>query len=195
MSNVGVDSYTLKMIEQVTGPLRKIEEQMERTSAGMEKLGKLATNIFAGGVIVAGIGLMGKAIGALIGVMQTGIGVASRFGSAVLQATTFRTQNITALETFLGGGRGGRQGRARGVLHEPNGVRRHQQLQVGDGEHRHERRAGSARRPGRSFGRCQLGEVQVLVGYERLDVSGLDGHVDVDRVAEAAGLDAEEVIL
>ena len=108
MSNVGVDSYTLKMIEQVTGPLRKIEEQMERTSAGMEKLGKLATNIFAGGVIVAGIGLMGKAIGALIGVMQTGIGVASRFGSAVLQATTFRTQNITALETFLGGGRGGR---------------------------------------------------------------------------------------
>lgn len=106
MVNVGVDSYTLKMIEQVTGPLRAIEQQMERTALSMDKLGKLAQNIFAGGLILGGIKLIGTALSGLISVMQTGIGVAQRFGSAVLQATTFRTQNITALDTFLGRGAG-----------------------------------------------------------------------------------------
>ena len=38
MANVGIDSYTLKMVEQVTAPLRRIEEQMQRNANVMERL-------------------------------------------------------------------------------------------------------------------------------------------------------------
>lgn len=104
--NVGIDSYTLKMIEQMTAPLRKIQEQMERTSSGMEKLQKLALTAFAGGAVVVGIKLIGGAIGGLISMMSAGVGVAQRFMGTVLEAAKFRTQNIGALEVLLGKGKG-----------------------------------------------------------------------------------------
>lgn len=106
MASVGVDSYTLKMIEQVTGPLRAVEKQVERTAGALSGLQKVAMVALAGGAIVGGIKLMTSAIGGMVSVLERGVGVARSFGSAIVSATMFRQKNLTALNVLLGDGKG-----------------------------------------------------------------------------------------
>lgn len=106
MASVGVDTYTLRMIEQMTAPLRKMTEQMERASNAMKGLRDLALTAFAGGAVVSGIKAMSSAIGGLLDLMGRGVGIGQRFSSAIIDATMFRQKNLTALGMLLGKGKG-----------------------------------------------------------------------------------------
>lgn len=106
MVNAGIDSYTLKMIDQMTAPLRAIEKQMERNAGMMERLSKLATAAFAGGAVLGGIKLISGAIGGLVSIMQAGVGIAQKFMGSILEAAQFRAKNIGALDILLGKGKG-----------------------------------------------------------------------------------------
>lgn len=122
MANVGTDSYTLRMIDQLSAPMRSIESQitrvadlMERMSGGGSKGGSGGGGLLGNmsrGMLVAGAGIAaaGFALKGLFNLMEFGVGIAGRltmgFGRAVIEATKFRTQNIGTLELFLGKGVG-----------------------------------------------------------------------------------------
>lgn len=106
MASVGVDSYTLKMIEQVTGPLRAVERQVERAAGSLGKLQKIAMVALAGGAMIGGIKLMSSAIGGMVSILERGVGAARGFGSAIVSATMFRQRNLTAMNVLLGQGTG-----------------------------------------------------------------------------------------
>lgn len=110
MANVGVDSYVLRLQEQISGPLLKIQQQVEKLTERMLKLEqstkKVSTQLTLPN-IDSGINLLTKAFHGLVGIMESGIGIAQKFLGTVIEVAAFRTQNITALSTFLpGAGRG-----------------------------------------------------------------------------------------
>jgi len=110
MSSVGVDSYTLRMIDQITAPLRKIEAQMEKVTGLMDRMSELASKTFAAGGVVLGIGIAAKALSGIIDLLNTGVTLVGRFamgfGQMVIKAAQFRQSSVPALDVLLGKGRG-----------------------------------------------------------------------------------------
>lgn len=106
MAVVGTDAYILRMVDQMTAPLRAITAQVEKLTAGMDKLTKLGTLAFAGGAVLGGVKLLGGALSAVVSVLEAGVSAAGRFGSAIVKATMFRQRNIPALDVLLGAGKG-----------------------------------------------------------------------------------------
>ncbi len=105
--NAGTDSYTLKMLDQITGPLNRVLETLNKVNDRMDDLNKAASGGgflagLAGGAVVAGIGQIGSAIGGLISLMRGGIGVVEGFIDKVLEAAKFRERYRTLLQHQLG---------------------------------------------------------------------------------------------
>ncbi len=114
------DSYTLQMLDKISAPLQKIERHMEKLNGTMDRLSSLSGsggltgtfNKLSAGTMALGaaVGVAAAGLAGLYKAMEFGIGLAARlslaFGKAVIEASRFRTQNITSLDLFLGRGKG-----------------------------------------------------------------------------------------
>lgn len=107
------DTYVLEIIDKILKPLQAIEKQATAVNNTLERLEKLA----AGGVglakMAAGVGLaigglmaLKTAAGAALGILEKCAEGAVEFGKSVVDATRFRSQNISGLDLFLGAGKG-----------------------------------------------------------------------------------------
>lgn len=119
MSNIGTDEYTLKLLDQITAPLRKIEESMSKVVKTAEKLEKMASGGLGLAKVAAGVAAAVVGFNVLSNVVSGAIhlleklasvtwNVGKGFAHAVIEAARFRTQSITSLELFLGDGKGER---------------------------------------------------------------------------------------
>lgn len=103
------DSYTLKLVDQILAPLKRIESQAEKVNATMERMEKLASSglglakLAAGvGVAVAGLGVLKSALGGVLDILERGAEAAGMFGKSILGAVAWRERYMTMLKHQLG---------------------------------------------------------------------------------------------
>lgn len=114
MSSIGTDVYTLKLLDEITRPLKSIERSMSKVVETATKLEKMATGglgllkIAAGvGAAVVGFttlkGVVSSVIGLLEKVASVAYSVGKGFVKLVMDATLFRTRSIAGFEVFQPG--------------------------------------------------------------------------------------------
>lgn len=101
------------MIDKILAPLKNIEKAADKVNSTLEKMEKLASGglgmakMAAGiGVAIGGLFALKSALTATLHLFEKGAEMAFDFGKHVVDATRFRGSNISALDLFLGKGKG-----------------------------------------------------------------------------------------
>lgn len=107
MSNIGSDTYTLKLLDQITQPLKSIERSMSQVVETATKLEKLASGslgllkLAAGvGAAVTGFNVLRSVVSGVVGLLEKGVDVVKTFGRLVIDATLFRNKAITSFNLY-----------------------------------------------------------------------------------------------
>lgn len=108
------DSYTLKIVDQILAPLKRIEAHAAKVNENLERMEKLASSglgmlKLAGGIgaAIAGLMTLKGALGVVLDLLQKGAEAATWFGRSVLDAAMFRERHLTMLRHQLGERAGG----------------------------------------------------------------------------------------
>lgn len=103
------DTYTLKIVDQILAPLKRIDAQAAKVNENLERMEKLASSglgmlKLAGGIgaAVAGLATLKGALGVVLDLLQKGAEAATWFGKSVLDAAMFRERHLTMLRHQLG---------------------------------------------------------------------------------------------